>query len=337
MAAETLFTSFLRELGVRHTTEYSDRRFRTMPFKTLFGFSRLLQAYGIQNAAYTLPDKSEVKSVDTPFIAQRGHAFAVVTTIANDPAGSTAITWKDEQGVHTDSIDNFNKTFTGVLLQAYPDDSSVEPDYGHHHIISMASGAKKVLLVLSMAALLVVGFIEAGLWRHVSTFFLIAVNLGGLFITWLLILKSLKVKSATADKVCGALQEHGCDHVLEDKASSFFGLFAWSEVGFAYFSVTTAVMILFPSSLGWLALINGCCLPFTLWSIWYQKFRIKTWCTLCVITQCLLWAQFLCYLLGGWWSQAFPLHPMIVVLGAAYLGALLSVNAICTFIKKRIS
>lgn len=33
-----------------------------------------------------------------------------------------------------------------------------------------------------------------------------------------------------------ALQKKGGDRVLEQKASTFFGMFSWSEVGFAAFS-----------------------------------------------------------------------------------------------------
>lgn len=119
---------------------------------------------------------------------------------------------------------------------------------------------------------------------------------------------------------------------LEQKASKFFGLFGWSEVGIAYFSVTTLIMLIFPQQIHYLALINGCCLPFTFWSIWYQKFRIKTWCTLCVTTQCLLWLQFFCYLLGGWWHDIFPLQPSLFAMGAAYLATLLGINRVMTFI-----
>lgn len=338
MIKESIFTIFLRELDVRHTTEYSTRRFRNMPFKSLFGFSRLLQSYGIPNASFSLDNKEDIVLADTPFIAQKGHTFVVVTDICNSASDGELLTWRDEKDVqHTGKLSDFLTGFSGVILQAYPDENSIEPDYSKHHLCHIASRAKRVLLLLCAVAIFIAGFIASGLWRHVSTSILMAINLGGIFITWLLILKSLKVRSATADKVCGALQKHGCDHVLEDKASSFFGLFGWSEVGFAYFTVTTAILLLFPEAIRSLTLINGCCLPFTLWSIWYQKFRIKTWCTLCVITQCLLWAQFFCYLLGGWWKTVLPLHPEILLIGAAYLGVMLSINAVCTFIKNRIN
>ena len=164
---------------------------------------------------------------------------------------------------------------------------------------------------------------------------LAAVDFAGIFVTWLLLLKSLKVKSRSADRICGVLQEHGCDHVLEQKASTFFGIFSWSEVGITYFSLSTLLLFLFPSQIHNLALINGCCLPFTVWSIWYQKFRIKTWCTLCVTTQCLLWLQFFCYLAGGWWKDVFPIGLPFFMMVAAYGAVLMAVNKVVSFIKRK--
>ena len=225
------------------------------------------------------------------------------------------VTWKSVSGMESGAEADFLKGCSGIVLQAYPDENSAEPEYRSHHLLDIARLGKRWILMLCGFILLIWGFVSSGLYRNVSTFLLTLVDLGGLGVTWLLILKSLKVKSATADNVCGVLQKHGCDHVLEDKASSFFGVFSWSEVGFAYFSVSLAALLVFPQFTGTLALINGCCLPFTVWSIWYQKFKIKTWCTLCVITQTLLWCQFLCYLLGGWWAGARAGHARLAHAG----------------------
>ena len=331
----SLFSDFLNELDVKHTTGFSDRQFENMNFKSLFGFSRLLSSYGIANSAFRIKNKEEILQIPVPFIAQRSSTFVIVTDTGENN-GSKTVKWK-YQGVEENAEPKkFLETCSGIILQAYPDENSIEPDYPSHHLLEIADVAKRWIMAICAIVIGVWGFATAGLYRHVSTVLLTLVDLAGLGVTWLLILKSLKVKSAAADNVCGVLQRHGCDQVLEDKASSFFGLFSWSEVGFAYFSVSLAVLLLFPGLTGTLALINACCLPFTVWSIWYQKFRIHTWCTLCVITQTLLWCQFLCYLCGGWWKSAFPLQSAIIPLVCAYVGVMLAINAICNFIKKRI-
>ena len=85
-----------------------------------------------------------------------------------------------------------------------------------------------------------------------------------------------------ADKICGLIDRTGCGTVLSTKASKFFGLFGWSEVGFSYFGVSLACLLVFPQHIGYLALVNACCCPFSFWSVWYQKYRAKAWCTLCL-------------------------------------------------------
>ena len=122
--------------------------------------------------------------------------------------------------------------------------------------------------------------------------------------------------------------------MLETGASSFFGIFSWSEVGLTYFSVSLLSILMFPASIIYVAACNVCCLPFTVWSIWYQRFRAKAWCTLCVSVQCTLWLLFFSYLAGGWLKDLFPLKPDIFVLVAVYGFVLLGMNRIIPMISK---
>lgn len=155
-----------------------------------------------------------------------------------------------------------------------------------------------------------------------------------IYICFLLVQKTLKIHSHTADRMCGVIEAGGCDSVLETKASSFFGIFNWSEVGLSYFSVSLFVLLLFPQYISYLAVINFCCLPFSFWSVWYQKFRVKAWCTLCLCVQALLWLLFVVYLVGGWYSDMLPITSKFYALVAAYAVALLSLNRLFSFINR---
>ena len=42
-----------------------------------------------------------------------------------------------------------------------------------------------------------------------------------------------------------------------------------------------------------------CILPYSVWSVWYQKFRVKQWCALCLIVQVLFYCIFITNLLSG--------------------------------------
>lgn len=336
MKGTTIFSDFLSALGVAHTGEFSDSQFHNMPFKSLFGFSRLLNSYGVTTKAVSLADKQALMNIEPPFIAQSGTSFVIVTAQHKASADSpSTIDYTLYHKQYSLPADDFIAKASGIVLMAQPQENAKEPDYAKHHFHEVADKAKLWLMGLCVAFLLVAGFIIDGMATNTARYFLIAVDLLGILVTWELLLKSLNVQTHSADKVCGILEKHGCDHVLEQKASKFFGLFGWSEVGISYFSVSLAILLIFPDSVNYLALINACCLPFTVWSIWYQRFRIKTWCTLCVITQCLLWCQFFCYLFGDCWHNIFPLRIGLFMMGAAYVATLMAVNRVDNFISRR--
>lgn len=319
----TLFSDFLEELGVRHTVEYSDRQFNSMPFKSLFGLSKLLQQYGVDSEGVQLGDKREIMKLSTPFLARTKGGFVIVTRVT--PVAVSYVT----QGVSESmSLGEFMKVWSGMVFLAFPGDKAIEPDYAAHHRDELLTKAKGWLMWGGVIALFLYLVISNGIYRHISTVLLTILDIGGLYLTYLLLQKSLKIKNPTADRVCGVLQEGGCDSVLEMKASKFFGIFSWSEVGFAYFSVSLLALLMFPQWIRYLALCNVCCLPFTFWSIWYQRFRAHKWCTLCVSVQATLWLLFFCYLSGGWLKDVFPLRIEFFVLGVTYLTVLLLLNRI---------
>lgn len=331
----TLLSDFLKQLGVAHTESYSDKAFNTMSFKSLFGFSRLLDSYGVESEAVKLPDKKLYTELPRPYLAQVKSCFVIVTDIRKEYDGSETVDFLHFGQPKKWKLEDFERKATGVVLLAKATKDSREPEYAKHHFFDVVEKGKLWVLSLCALFLVVSGFVIDRFWSNLSTIFLILVNFAGIAVTWLLILKTLKIKSKSADRICGVLEEHGCDHVLEQKASTFFGIFSWSEVGITYFFISTLILFLFPGEIHYLALLNGCCLPFTVWSIWYQKYRIKTWCTLCVTTQGLLWLQFFCYLFGGWWSDIFPLRLSLFLMIAAYGATLMAVNRLMSFIKSR--
>lgn len=317
----TLVTDLLAILKVPFTKEYTKQRFEDMPFKTLFGVSKLLSEYGVESKGYKVNDKSQLASIKAPFIAQTDGGLVIVTSISSDSVSYLT------QGVQEKMpVSEFESVSTGIVMTFKVTPESKEPDYPKHWRMQFITDAKHVLLWVLAGCLAAYLLITNGTWRFLSVWFLIAVDLFGLWLTFMLVQKSLKIKNKTADKVCGVLQAGGCDSILKTDASSFFGIFSWSEVGFTYFGVSLLALLIAPGTIHWLALINLCCLPFTVWSIWYQKFRAKHWCTLCVCVQASLWLQFFCYFFGHWQAPIFPLDLGFFALGATYVFVLLGLN-----------
>lgn len=319
----TIVADFLTALKVPFTKDYTRQRFETMPFKTLFGVTQLLKEYGVETAGYNIPDKAGLADIPVPFIAGTKGGMVIVTNVSEENVRYLT------QGLQeTMPVDDFQAAWTGKALCAQVTPDAKEPEYGKHLRMEFIDSSKKVVLLVLAACLVAYLYVTNGLWKYWSVWALTAIDLFGLWITYMLVQKSLSIKNAVADKVCGVIQEGGCDKILKTDASSFFGIFSWSEVGFTYFGVSLLAMLISPQTIHWLALINICCLPYTLWSVSYQKFVAKHWCTLCLCVQLSLWLQFVCYLLGGWTSPIFPLDLGFFALGATFIFVLLGLNRI---------
>lgn len=323
MATNFILSDFLTELGVPHTEKYTNAQFDAIPFKSLFGLSKLLEKYGVESEGLMLLNRSEILHLTPPFLAHTPQGFVIVTEIGHDH-----VDYLTRGHTEVMPVDDFKKAWDGNVFLAFPRPDAREPGYAEHFRLKIFSRLKKVMLVALAVALFAYLFITDGTWRHASTILLTVFNLLGLTFTFFLMQKSLRIKSRAADKVCGVIEEGGCDTVLETKASTFFGIFSWSEVGFTYFSVSLLTLLIFPQWTNYLAACNICCLPFTLWSVWYQKFRAKAWCTLCLSVQGTLWLLFICYLTGGWIKDIFPLQIEFFVLVATYGLVLLGLNRI---------
>lgn len=330
MQAHSIFSRFLTALGVPHTDSWSDARFRGMTFKSLYGLSHLLTEYGVPNKGVRVTDKAVIRGLDTPFLAQTGSgAFVIVTGVGPD-----AVEYDSVGATQKTGLENFINAWNGVALLAFPGAESREPDYARHHLAELISGLTRYALGAAALAIFVYFFVTRGLYAHLSTVLLALFNCMGLFFSYLLLQKSLNIHTAVSDRVCGVLEQGGCDSIMELPVSKLFGVFSWSEVGFGYFGVSLVTLLLFPHMWGALAICNVCCLPYTFWSIWYQKFRARHWCTLCVSVQSTLWLLFFAYLGGGWLGASTPFHVDFLVLLAVYLFAVLSLNQILAVFRK---
>lgn len=327
----SLLSRYLKALHVPHTELYADRCFGDMPFKNLFGLSRALQQFGVESRGLKFTDKPSVANLPTPFLAQVHGGVVIVDKITSGTGAS--VEYDTIHGRKTQPLADFLESFTGVVLQSRPDPGAGEKDLTEHRFVQFADRVKMPVLVVLLALLAVFGSVRSGVWDSVWKVLVFAFDIAGVAVCYLLWLKTNGVKSKVADSMCGLTTEHGCDKVLDTRLSSFLGIFKWSEVGMGYFAVSLITLVIFPHMWGTLALLNACCLPYTIWSVSEQKFVIKAWCTLCLTVQTLLWCLFVAYLLGGAWKDV-SIDLDTFVLLAAYVCGVLLMNLVNMFIAK---
>jgi len=119
----------------------------------------------------------------------------------------------------------------------------------------------------------------------------IIINLIGIYVCYLLLQKQMQIQGSYADKICSLFKQSDCNDILNSDSSKLWGIIGWSEIGFSYFISNIIIQLFFPYLISFLVIINICALPFSFWSIWYQK-KTRQWCVLCLIVQCLLWGIF---------------------------------------------
>lgn len=284
-----LLISLLKQLNVKHTPTFTYQYFNEHPHKyNLFGFSSMLTDYGIENAGIKVQDKNEIHSIGTPFIAHTGNDFVVVENTSENEIRII------ERGKKIKiPLDDFFKMWTGYTLIAEPDSTSKEPDYEIHFRKELLYNLEKIAVLSILLLSFTAAFISHKIYIHPGIVLLLIISFIGVYIGYLLILKQLQIQSNYADRLCSLFKYNDCNTILESDAAKFFGVLGWSEIGLGYFISNVIILCFLPSFLPCMLFINIFCLPYSFWSIWYQKFRAKQWCPLCLIVMVLLWSMFI--------------------------------------------
>lgn len=296
MKKNNILLFILDFLDVKYTKTYARKYYEEHPHKNdLLGVSNMLCHYGIKSEGLKLEKEiASLQELEAPFIAHVDGTFAVVIEIKQDK-----ITYFVDGQKNEETYNRFLKKWSGVVLLFEKQNMSIEPDYERH---------KKKEMILS--------FIKLGFFFSLFYVFLffcvntckggvellstIPLNLLGIYVSYLLVLKQLDVKDKLADKICVAFSsKNGCNAALESSASKWFGILSLSEIGLGYFVTNILIILYFPNLYAYLALVNLMALPFSLWCVGYQAVILKQWCPLCMFVQIFLWGIFVSNLFLG--------------------------------------
>lgn len=283
------FTALLQLLDVKFTQSYSNQLYNEHPYKNnLLGFSKMLSEYGIKNIGIRVENKEQkIFELELPFIAYVGGDFVIVYKITNLKVYYIWNNKKIELAIET-----FCENWSGIALLVECTPISIEPDYGKHHVTEVYSYFQKSILCILISLSLIIFVYRSKVYGNQGMMILILLNLFGVYTGYLLVQKQVHIHSDYADRICSLFKKGDCNSVLESKASKLFGLIGWSEIGLSYFFSNLLLLCIAPTFINYFALINVCALPYSFWSVWYQKVKIKQWCPLCLIVQILLLSIF---------------------------------------------
>ncbi|WP_165020444.1 vitamin K epoxide reductase family protein [Dysgonomonas sp. ZJ279] len=288
MDIKNIIELFLGQLKIKYTKSYLNKLYDEHPYKnTLFGISDILSKYNLKTTGLQINTDENMGELNTPFITGINNKFAVVSKITNDN-----VQYLGEDDRKTIPINDFLNRWNGTILIAEQNNESIEPNYSQHKRVETFNFLRNKVLQVSIVLLSILGIISGHSYSDIGFLMLLSINAGGVYIGYLLLQKQMHISNNHADKICSLLK-HGCNSILDSSAAKIMGAIGWSEIGLGYFLSNLCVLLFFSSFSPYLALINCCALPYSLWSVWYQKFIAKEWCLLCLIVQALLWLSFI--------------------------------------------
>ncbi len=313
------------DTGVRKVYEENPNR------RSMIGIVEMLQEYGIPaRARHFDTAHPEELAMPVPCIVVYNDSFVIVTSVSDG-----MVTCEDEKKQYTVALSDFLKNWNGVALRGYPDASSGEPGYRSNVRKHDISKIKSILYIAAIVVLFL-GIVSAS--NVVLTwwgFIALLLNLCGLYICYLLILKQLHVESRVADHLCSIIKNSHCGSAKLEKASTLFVMVSLAEMGYGFFLANTLVLLFFPSLAGQMALFTLIGVLASFWSVWYQKTQAKVWCTLCLLNFLAMWLLAGVYLIGGVYGEGtlFSIGH-IIIMGAVYGVAILTVSYFVEYVNK---
>lgn len=312
----TLLADFLDKLNYRYTNrtiqEYQDN-----PLKNSFlGISETLSKLGIETEGYRLSDSKDLSLIKAPVITIKNGKFALILSISNN-----MIEYSIGKHSFLEDLETFSKDWSHSVLVVTDIHRSEETNYHKRKKYERNLLITKYFtIVIAVTTLTLLGFLS-NFWHSLNSVILLILNSIGLFFSALLYFEYLDIESDTTQKICGLIKDSDCNKVSDSKGSKIFKLFHLSEIGCAFFLVNIIAIIIFNINISIISLVSICTLIFCIWSPLYQKFFVKKWCTLCLLTVLILIIQFIFLLFRGVYgnmtTETLNIHT-IVILGLLF-------------------
>ena len=288
----TVVYRILKNYKIRVTLTSVSEYLKSHPnFPSLKCICDFLNDLNIFNYALRL-DESELYNLSDPFIAHIKESGGKVLMIYS--INKENVIYSDSLvGRRSMSAKKFLEKWDGVVILIEPTELSGEADYNERRkdeIVnsSLLSSVICLFSLVSIYGIIINGFFE-GL-QEVSLIVLLLTHLAGLTFSLLLLRYELNLKTKFTDKLCHIVTNADCDAVTKSKASKIFGSVTWADAGVAYFTGGLISFFLLPGdlSLNNISIFTIAALPYPVFSVLYQRFKIKKWCPLCLSVQFVL-------------------------------------------------
>ena len=257
-------------------------------YPSLYAITEVLEHFKITHVAARVPKTMEsLAKLPDYFIAQLGQERPGGLYFVERSKGQYVIRGLAGQSKKV-AEDEFLEVFTGVVLGVEKNEE-----------VSLGKPSNKTLsklgLVMLMAGILAIAFLSmAGM----ASLLLLFTALAGVFMSVIILQQELGIKTSVGDVLCNTdLKKSNCQTVLNSEGARIMGKYKLSDLSLIYFlGLSVSIFLLSVQGLHLmpvfvLALLG---LPVTFYSIYYQAFKVKSWCFLCLSIVAILWIQ------AGW-------------------------------------
>lgn len=290
------FRILLGQLGYPYSNELYDAMSEHPSFPSFFSYNYILKRVGIDNAALHISYDELMVKMPMPamvHVTTNVELFLVVgkadekgVYIINERGGSDFITREE-----------FLKMWDGNTLIFDTDNIPKAPKQSSKQ---KAQQFLKVLhkpfLIISAAFFLLFLLRLTGHRSWLNWIFLSITGIG-VAVSILLLVAQFDKYNTFVKKLCTSKKEgskRDCSSILDSKDAYFIGLFSWSEIGFVYYVSLFIILLLLPvEGLNFAMLLSLLAFGYVFYSIFYQKFIARSWCTLCLAVQVIFTTLFL--------------------------------------------
>ncbi len=282
-------------------------------YPSLHSVTGVLTHFRIDNVAVDVPqDQETLEQLPNVFFSLTSRHKYIIVEKRND---HVKVYQEGERKWKKISNEDFIEDWSGIVL-ATDDEMTVAPK-------QVGTVAYKPQWALALLFFALFGGLVYFLKPAVPNLLFFIFGLMGLAISILIVGKRMGFKNLAVDKMCSGGEATSCNDVLESPSAKIFNLINLSDLSLVYFTSTAIAWIVssllqIPNSL--LILITILSIPMIGYSVYYQGFVIKKWCTLCLGIVGVLLLQFSIFFLDT--SAVFNIQEVGVqsaVLVASFL------------------
>lgn len=325
----SFYGRILDALEIRHTMSqvqvYAQKQPKLITFSSIKDF---IERYNVKTKGIELQHKERVNELSFPFIARLNHKWVMV--LGNTGSNQLIILRLDNANCEKEIIskDQFISLWNGTALLIDYTDYVKERSFLSNVKKGKIRLTKLYLLICSIICFIGLMILANPLKMSWELYCLLSINGFGIYVCFLLLQKQLHISNKIADRLCGLIKQSHCEDVTSSDGGTILGFVKLSELGFSFFVINFCCILIYPEVIDSLAIIAWGVLPFSFWSLWYQKFKVKSWCVMCLLTLLFMWAQGAIYIFAEYPVDLDTNLYGIITVGCLYIILTITTNFI---------